>query len=114
MSAWAGSTRKETLPPDWPARVARTRKRAATPEHPRGQCEKRIRSARTGRWMRCPLPGAEVDHRRDRLDHDDLQLLCQRHHDQKTQKEARDGRAAKQAVGRRAPEPHPGLRGRRP
>lgn len=111
--AWEGSTRRETLPPDWPARVARRRRAAATPEHPGGQCEKRIKSAITGKWMRCPRAGDEVDHKTDRLNHDDLQLLCQFHHDRKTQQEARAAKAAKRAWGRRQPEAHPGTRGRR-
>lgn len=110
--AWEGSTRRETLPPDWPARVARCRRRAATAEHPRGQCEKRIRSAITQRWMRCPNEGAEVDHKTDRLNHDDLQLLCSTHHDRKTQKEAREAKAARRAWGARRTEAHPGTRGR--
>lgn len=112
--SWEGSTRRETLPPDWPARVARTRRDAATPEHPDGQCQKRIRSAVTNRWMRCPNPGdGGVDHRRDRLDHDDLQLLCSRHHTIKTQREAQQAKAERRARGRREPEAHPGTRGRR-
>lgn len=110
--AWEGSTRRETLPPDWPARVSRCRRDAATPDHPGGQCEKRIRSARTDRWMRCPRAGAEVDHKSDRLNHDDLQLLCQTHHDQKTQREAQQAKAAVRARGRRPAEAHPGTRGR--
>lgn len=110
--AWDGSTRAETLPPDWPKRVAKERRAAATPEHPNGQCRRRIKSAVTGRWMRCPLAGDEVDHRSDRLNHDDVELLCSRHHTKKTQQEAQAAKAAKRATGRREPERHPGGRGR--
>jgi len=111
---WEGSTRQETLPPNWRALCAETRKAAATKEHPNGQCEKRFRSAITQKWMRCPNAGEEVDHKGDRLDHSKRQLLCKRHHTQKTQREAAAAKAARRAWGRRQPEAHPGSRGRRP
>lgn len=110
MAAWEGSTRRETLPPDWPKRVAARRKKAATEKFPGGQCEKWIKSAVDGRWMRCPLAGDEVDHDNHRLDHDHLKLLCGRHHTEKTNREAQAARYRPRR--RREPEAHPGTRGR--
>lgn len=62
--------------------------------------------------MRCPNAGDEVDHKKDRLNHDELELLCSRHHTAKTQREAQQAKAERRVRGRRPPEAHPGTRGR--
>ena len=93
--AWSTSTRKGSLPPDWPRRVAATRARA------HGRCE------HVGPDGRCPAQGVDCDHAGHRHDHDTLQWLCATHHQAKTQAEAT--RARWRYRDRRDPEPHPGL-----
>lgn len=110
--AWEGSTRWETLPPNWPALCKLTRKAAATADHPRGQCQRWYASAVDGRWMRCTRAGDEVDHCGDRLDHSQRELLCAHHHRIKTSREAREAKDAVRARGKRPVEAHPGRRGR--
>lgn len=81
---WEGSTRRATLPRDWNRRVAIVKRRDGnvcqwpTPEGICGQ------------------PGRDVDHRVHRDEHDiaALWLLCRDHHNAKTQRESRAGRAA--------------------
>lgn len=97
------------LPPDWPAIVARVKKRAATALWPKGQCEKLL--PRTGK--RCPRAGVDVDHKGDKDDHRlvMLRLLCEAHHDAKTAAQGHAGWAAKKAPNKSRPrDEHPGRR----
>lgn len=100
--AWETSNRKAELPPDWKERVREVWKRDG------GRC----------RWLlpksgkRCPRPGADVDHRYGPTRHavEDLWLLCRTHHDQKTQREAQQGRRARKKGRKRRTEQHPSVR----
>lgn len=105
---WAGSDRRARLPVNWPKLRAQVRKRARLSDpyaDPGGRCE----------WMspvtgRCSSTGTDCDHinRHGPDELHNLQWLCHRHHDQKTQKEALEARKAKVARGTRTPERHPG------
>lgn len=97
--AWEGSDRRSRLPANWAALVKEVWRRDD------GRCTWRLPSG-----IRCPRPGADVDHRNNDDDHriSNLQLLCRAHHDRKTQREARFGRARK-GVKKRPEERHPGL-----
>ncbi|WP_054050704.1 HNH endonuclease [Alloactinosynnema sp. L-07] len=95
---WAGSTRRDTLPPDWAERVAQVKARD------RGRCQ----------WPEhgttCGQPGRDVDHIHGRHNHSltNLRLLCGWHHDRKSSAEGNATRV--RHTNRRPPEPHPGLR----
>jgi hypothetical protein len=96
---WEGHDRD--LPPDWPAirgKFIRQRKHIDG-----GRCQKRLPSG-----ARCPRPGTDVDHRSDRDDHTDLQLLCDAHHKAKTQQEARAPGQWARGSKKRPGEQHPG------
>lgn len=99
--AWAGSDRRSTLPADWAERVRKVKARA------KGRCEQLLPSG-----ARCPRLGADVDHkvRRDLHEIWALQLLCRHHHDQKTAKEAWQGKRRRRKGPGRPEEPHPGIR----
>lgn len=101
--AWETSTRRDTLPPDWPALrrlvLARDSYRCRWIEHNR----------------RCPVTATDVDHI-DRLGGDhpsNLRALCGPHHQRKSSREggvaAGAARRARKAARKRPPEPHPGL-----
>lgn len=104
MPGWQGSTRKETLPPDW---KKRREERFRLDGY---QCT--ATNAVTGE--RCDGPAEECDHHGDRLDHsiDNLRSLCSWHHGRKS---AAQGLIAKANRLRRADskfrrdERHPGL-----
>jgi len=100
MPNWAGSTRSATLPPDW----ERRRKRVL--ERDNYQCQ-HIRSDRN---RKCGARANQVDHinQERREDHSDenLQSLCQWHHQRKSSAEGGRGNARKKAAPR-----HPGLLG---
>jgi 5-methylcytosine-specific restriction enzyme A len=100
VTGWDGSTRRETLPPDWEQRVAAVRARSG------GRCEQ-IKS--NGR--RCANPSREVDHAVERLDHavDHLRDLCYWHHRVKTQAEATAARWPSRQKTTPV-ERHPGMR----
>lgn len=101
--AWAGSTRKQRLPPDWRAR------RRIVLKRDNYQCQ----------WIRedtgtlCLAPANQVDHRVQGADDDHpdaLQSLCEHHHQVKSSREG--GRAAGQAARARknaARKRHPGI-----
>lgn len=95
--AWETSDRRARLPSDWDARVAKVKLRDG------GRCRWRLPSG-----ARCPRSGTDVDHVRNDDNHDlgNLQLLCRRHHDLKTQAESR--RARRPKGRKRPPEPSPG------
>lgn len=95
---WAGSTRSQQLPADWPERREATRQRAG------GRCEKRTRG------QRCPNTGSDCDHIKPGDNHSltNLQWLCPSCHQAKTQREAQAARAAQRAQRYRPREDHPG------
>jgi hypothetical protein len=97
---WAGSRRREELPPDWPQIREQVKVRDGY------RCKATLRDD-----SRCPEPGTDVDHIGDRNDHTlpNLQLLCSWHHDRKS---AAQGNAArpKPPPLRRPAEKHPGMR----
>lgn len=87
---WETSDRRERLPADWPAIVARIKKRDGN------RC----------RWIlektkrRCPRDGTQVDHRIPGDNHADsnLQLLCDFHHGKKSAKEGHEARWGRKKV----------------
>lgn len=91
--AWESSDRRDRLPADWKQRVAAVWKRDG------GRCTWKL--PRSGE--RCPRKGADVDHIRNDDNHalSNLRLLCRRHHDLKTQGEAREGRRKKRQPRKR-------------
>ena len=93
--AWAGSTRRERLPANWPElrRLARER-------NPRRICH--LCGEPGGDFLDHKIPGD--DHRLENLDwaHDRAPPHCHR------SKSGREGRAARKSVHRPV-EPHPGL-----
>jgi 5-methylcytosine-specific restriction endonuclease McrA len=99
---WEGSDRKSQLPNDWPAIVAAVKKRD---EH---RCRWILPSGK-----RCPRPGRDVDHIKDRHDHSmgNLQLLCEEHHAKKSSREGNTERRRKKQVRLRDPGRHPGTIG---
>lgn len=90
---WASSNRSASLPPDWPKRRARVKRRDGN------------------RCVRCgSTTKLEVHHKGDRDDHRDhmLETLCHDCHQRETVQESIEARAA-QPKARRPSEPHPGL-----
>ena len=94
---WAGSSRRDRLPPNWKAICAAIRQRDG------GRCT----------WVeaghRCRQAGTDVDHVVPGDDHrpENLRLLCPDHHKRKSSAE---GNAARWRVRERRPrEAHPGL-----
>lgn len=94
---WAGSTRRNRLPADWPTL------RALILERDRHRC----------RWTEngtpCGQTATDVDHIEPGDDHrpENLQALCRDHH---ALKSSREGNTARWQVRRqRPPERHPGL-----
>lgn len=97
---WETSNRRDSLPPDWPAR------REQRLEFDGYRCTATMRSG-----SRCRDRATDVDHHRGRDHHelDDLRSLCSWHHDRKS---SREGAAARKPQReRRRPEAHPGLIG---
>lgn len=106
---WVGSTRSESLPPDWPERVAAVRARSG------GRCEWKV-DPKAGNYRRCPNPAdGGVDHFKGRNYHelDGLRDSCHTHHSKKSSAEGNAAKAAIKAKGIRPPEQHPGLIRRR-
>lgn len=80
---WAGSNRRQELPPDWP------QIRSRIIERDRGRCQwpdPDGRTRNTGGETICGIQGTDVDHRIPGNDHRDsnLQLLCRDHHARKS------------------------------
>lgn len=100
--AWHGSTRRATLPPDWPT----IRPRILRRDHHRCQLA----------GPRCLVRATEVDHIGDRDDHRDenLRAACRPCH--MTRSSSQGGQAAAAAYAAiaarryRPSEPHPGMR----
>jgi 5-methylcytosine-specific restriction enzyme A len=95
--AWQGSSRRAELPPDW------AKRRKDCLDAAGGRCQQILPSG-----ARCPRPATDADHKNDPLDHDDLQALCRKHHNDKTGEEARAGRIKKGTATRPAETRHPG------
>ena len=96
--AWAAdSARRAQLPPDWARRVKACKDKAG------GRCEHILPSGN-----RCPRDGTDADHKSDPNNHDDLQWLCRKHHNDKTSQEARAAKAKKGRARRPAETRHPG------
>lgn len=96
---WEGSDRRAELPPNWQTEIV-----PAVWERAKGRCEAHYRDGR-----RCPDGGADVDHKQRGNDHrmENLQLLCDWHHDRKSSAE---GNAARTRLRMARPaEQHPGL-----
>lgn len=96
---WAGSTRREQLPPNWAREI---RPRILTRDN--YQC-----TWVDERAVRCGETASDVDHIRDPHDHSDgnLRALCSWHH---ARKSSAEGNAARWRFrARRLVEPHPGL-----
>ena len=95
---WAGSTRRQHLPPDWP--------------HLRQQVLRRdsYQCTWTTEQVRCPEPATDVDHIRGRTNHQltNLRALCSWHHKKKTAIEGNTARTRRST--KRTPEQHPGLK----
>jgi 5-methylcytosine-specific restriction protein A len=105
-TAWQGSTRRATLPADWPQRVIVVKNRAY------GRCE--WPGWLPGRYRRhagapCRQLGTDCDHIDDRDNHDlsNLQLLCRGHHVRKSLADQRTRRVSE----KRPRERHPGYGG---
>lgn len=96
---WAGSTRRDTLPPDWTAR------RLACLIRDGYRCQWRIGGGRL-----CGKPANQVDHiRRNGGDSlGNLRALCASHHAKKSSVEGNAAKAARRASRLRTPERHPG------
>lgn len=96
---WAGSDRRERLPPDWRSITMRI---LARDNH---QCR-----APMSNGTPCGAPANQVDHIVAGDDHSDgnLQALCRWHH---ARKSSGEGNAARfRPTNRRPAERHPGLR----
>lgn len=95
--AWQGSTRRQRLPDDWPAR------RRHVLDRDGHRCTVVVNGAR------CTARADDVDHivRGDDHSYSNLASICRPHHKQKTAREAADAR--RRTSNRRPQEPHPGL-----
>ena len=96
---WETSNRKAELPADWSLRRMRVLRRDSY------KCQ-----ARDSLGVLCGFPANQCDHIEPGPNHDEdnLQALCQWHHDRKS---SREGAAARRPrpTQRRAPEQHPGM-----
>lgn len=105
MPNWEGRNRRQTLPPDWPARVAHVLK---SDKH-------RCRHIRTDTGRYCNAPARDVDHIISYADggtddYSNLQALCAWHHGQKSGREGGLVSGRVRAAKRDAAKPlHPGL-----
>lgn len=107
---WNDSARKDSLPADWPQRVAAVRARSG------GRCEWKINPA-AGNYRRCPnTADGGVDHYKGRHYHelDGLRDSCATHHGRKSSREGNDAKAARKALRLRPKEEHPGMIRRAP
>lgn len=103
MPGWAGSTRRNRLPKDWPKIRHRIFRRDG------GQCCIKLEDG-----SRCPSAADQVDHIFAGDDHSDgnLQSICEYHHKIKSSSEgavARNKKRAQIANKFARPERHPGL-----
>lgn len=96
---WAGSTRRDTLPANWPAVRRHVFKRDGW------QCTEIIDG------QRCTNRATDCDHIGDRLDHrpEMLRSKCKTHHAIKSSREGNAARAAVMATAYHKREKHPGI-----
>ncbi|GIG63629.1 hypothetical protein Lfu02_80010 [Longispora fulva] len=96
---WAGSTRAQQLPPDWPRRRARVLVRDGY------RC-----TTITEYDERCTEPADEVDHIRRGSDHSlsNLASICSWHHAKKSAREGATAARFARPSRYRPAEPHPG------
>lgn len=94
---WAGSQRRDELPPDWPEIRKRVFRRDG------------YRCTAMTPYGRCPQIATDCDHVGDRHDHSDgnLTSLCGDHHRKKTAQQGVEARIKKYTTPRRPPEVHP-------
>lgn len=97
------SARRQELPPDWD----QIRTRVGDRDGWRCQWPRQGRAGGI-----CGSPANQCDHKKDRHSHrdEDLWMLCEWHHKQKTQSESAEARRAIQAKAKMPVERHPGLR----
>ena len=103
---WAGSTRKDSLPPNWESELV-----PAVKARSGGRCEWKV-DPKAGNYRRCPNPAnGGVDHFKGRDYHqlDGLRDSCSMHHNGKSSAEGNAAKAAIRTKGRRPPERHPGM-----
>lgn len=104
--SWTSSDRRDRLPPDW----EKIRKRVLRRDHGVCQADSERRLGQS-----CGKPANQVDHVRAGDDHseENLQALCEWHHNQKSGREgaeaSRKARAQRATRFRRTEERHPGL-----
>ena len=103
--AWEGSTRKESLPPNW------QKLRAERFKIDGFRC-----TQRDVYGERCEEPAQECDHHGDRLDHriQNLRSLCSWHHQKKSSRQGAQARYAKKRAFEnkfRRTETHPAFLG---
>ena len=104
MPAWKGSTRRQSLPPDW---EQRRQQQFALDGH---RCVAMLYDD-----TRCTEPAEECDHKTNRWSHEpgiDLQSLCSWHHLKKSGGEGQLARRkilAKNDQKFRRSDPHPSL-----
>lgn len=99
--AWEGSTRKETLPPDWGQR------RLAVFARDDNRC-----TVIKANGKRCWDKADECDHIGDRLDHslENLRSICSWHHQRRSSSQGGKASAQRErAPIKRPQESHPGL-----
>lgn len=96
---WAGSTRRQRLPPDWPAIRRRILKRDG---HACTWAENGIA---------CGVRATDVDHIINNDDHSDtnLRALCSTHHRRKSSAEGGRAAQARRVPRKRPAERHPGM-----
>ena len=100
MPDWRGSTRKESLPPDWETAI-----RPRILKRDRYQCQ----HVRYDTERKCGAFANQVDHIGDRNDHRDsnLQSLCQHHHQLKSSSQGGTAAATRRQAAKKRR--HPGL-----
>jgi len=100
-TGWVGSTRNQTLPPNW------DKIRREVMERDGYRCQ----HIRFDTERKCGRPARDVDHLNDRLDHSksNLAAKCGWHHDEKTNHEAGVASGAARRNKASAPKQHPGL-----
>lgn len=111
--SWAGSTRRDTLPPDWPtiqpAILDRDHHRCTWLQGLSDGGPMEYLAGAYSNTDRCTTRATTVDHIGDRHSHqpDNLRALCNHHHDRRSS--AQGNSARWQHREKRPTAPHPGL-----
>lgn len=117
---WQGSTRRDTLPPDWKRGIRPT---ILTRDGNRctwlGPRDRRL-DGQAARYLagnyhdseRCTARATDVDHIDDSLNHshNNLRSLCDSHHTYRSSGQGNAAKARMRGSRLRPPRPHPGLR----